>query len=447
MRSRRSRSARALTAAAVVAGGAAVTVAGGLVVHEPGARANVRPENGASVVTIAGTQRRGIRNGLGTQARFRKPAGLALDGNGNVIIADAGNNRIRRMTPQGRVSTLAGSRASGKRDGSRGANSTFRDPEGVAVDRNGDVLVADTINQTIRRTKSDGGATVSYRPVRGVFRPKAIAVDNGGGVYVVEEGANWLRKLTGGNRPTVIVKGLHKPQGIAAGPDGSLYIADTDRQQILRVGPSRRGYYRFAGTSNYGARDGGPGFATLGRPAAVAVDRAGYVYVADVATNRIRIVSPRGVMATLAGTKKGYKNGGAGVARFDGPRGIAVTPDGRTVYVSDYRNNVIRKITGFDRRRITRAAPFAVRRDRTLQKGIPVVCAGNQPGRCVLSVSYAGRTFATFGVDLTYIGHKTVYVRIPRAARQSVRKQDRTTFRVTGKFNRRAIAPYNVVAR
>lgn len=440
----RSRSARAVSAG-LLGGGLALFGASGL--HGAGASAAVRAENGASVLTIAGSQRRGIRNGLGSAARFRKPAGLALDGSGNLVIADAGNNRIRRMTPDGTVTTVAGSRISGKRDGKKGSSTTFNDPEGVAVDRNGDILVADTRNQTVRRTRSGGGATVSFRPVRGVFRVKGIAVDPGGGIYTIEEGANWLRKLTGTNRPTVVVDGLHKPSGVASGPDGSLYIADTDHQQVLRVGPGRKSFYAFAGTSNYGAQDGGPGLATLGRPAAVAVDRAGYVYIADVGTNRIRIVSPRGVMATLAGVGKGYKNGGAGVARFNGPRGIAVTPDGRTVYVADYRNNAIRKITGFDRARLTRAAPYAVRRDRTLLRGIPVTCAGNEPGRCVLQVSYQGQTFATIGIQLGYIGRRTVYIRIPRAARTSVRREDRTTFRVTGRFSGRRIAPYNVVAR
>ncbi|WP_354700155.1 Virginiamycin B lyase [Paraconexibacter sp. AEG42_29] len=449
MPSPRSRSARAAAVSAgLLAGGAAVVIAGGGTgLNDTRAAAAVRAENGASVVTIAGSQRKGIRNGLGSEARFRKPAGLAIDGEENLIIADAGNNRIRRMTPDGEVSTVAGSRYSGKRDGRRGSSTTFNDPEGVAVDRNGDILVADTLNQTVRRTRSDGGATVSFRPVRGVFRVKGIAVDPGGGVYTIEEGANWLRKLTGGNRPRVILDGLHKPSGVASGPDGSLYVADTDHQQVLRIGPARKSFYAFAGTSNYGAQDGGPGLATLGRPAAVAVDRAGYVYIADVGTNRIRIVSPRGVMATLAGVGQGYRNGGAGVARFNGPRGIAVTPDGETVYVSDYRNNAIRKITGFDRERITRAAPYAVRRDRTLLRGIPVTCAGNQPGRCVLQVSYQGQKFATVGIDLGYIGRRTVYVRIPRAARTSVRQEDRTTFRVTGRFSGRRIAPYNVVAR
>ncbi len=400
--------------------------------------ASVTAENTANVQLVVGSPRDGrFQDGNGLSARLNAPAGLAVDGNGNVVIADFGNHRIRRMTTGGELTTVAGSGEGNFEDADSGSKVTFNAPAGVDVGPDGDMYVADSQNDSIRRVRSDGGGTVTLAPRGGVSKPRDVAVDPKGGIYVAEAGGGWVRKLNGSNRPDVVLKGLSEPQGIAVGPDGSLYVSDYGHQRIKRIYPRSRSWYTFAGTGNYGVRDGLPGYATFGRPAAVTVDKDGYVYVADLGTHRIRIISPLGVVATLAGGNEGFNDGAAKDAQFDGPRGIAVSADASTVYVADWHNNAIRRITGFDRARLTAPPTMATTRDRALARGIPVTCFGNDRGRCAVSVSYNGRVFAQRRIKLDYIGHRTVYVKIPVDARESVRSNPRTDFLVTGTFSGR----------
>jgi DNA-binding beta-propeller fold protein YncE len=120
------------------------------------------------VSTLAGTGEEGFRDGEGTIAQFNEPNGLAVDGGGNVIVVDVGNDRIRKITPQGQVSTLAGCDEEGHRDGDRLASAQFNYPLGVAVDANGHIIVADESNQCIRQVAADG---VTPPVVRSFCRP------------------------------------------------------------------------------------------------------------------------------------------------------------------------------------------------------------------------------------------------------------------------------------
>lgn len=417
--------------AAVLAAAPAVLLAGTGPATAPAQ--GPQQENPAVVRLLAGDRAGGWQDGFGTAAKFNAPGGIAVDGSGNILVADSQSHRIRRVSPSGDVQTLAGS-GEGNAENGVGTAASFNGPGGLDVGPDGDVYVADTQNGRLRKVRSNGGETTDLTPGQFYALPRDTAVDRQGKVYVAEANAGWVRKVDPTTRSrTVVTRGLSEPWGVDVGPDGSLYVTDYGKQRIRRVTRSGR-HHTFAGNGNYGVRDGPPGYATFGRPAAIDVDRDGYVWIADLGTHRIRVVSPEGVVATVAGGNQGFDDGPARQARFDNPRGIAVPGDGSTVYVSDRANNAIRVITGVDKRTLTRPPAVGTTRSGALARGIPVTCGGNDKGRCSLTVRYAGRVIATRSVKLDYIGRRTIYVRIPGDARAAVRANDRTEFTVSGTF-------------
>src|SRR5437773_394011 len=160
--------------------------------------------------TLAGEPSIGAADGIGSNARFFNPSGIAVDNSGNFYVADSLNNTIRKMTPNGFVSTLAGLAGSwGSTDGT-GANARFNYPNGVAVDNAGNVYVADTVNNTIRKITADGdvttiaglarstGSTDGTRANARFNYPSGVAVDNAGNVYVADSHNFTIRKITPG---------------------------------------------------------------------------------------------------------------------------------------------------------------------------------------------------------------------------------------------------------
>lgn len=264
------------------------------------------------VSTFAGSGVPGFADGTGTEAQFYNPHGVAVDGAGNVYVADPDNNRIRKITPTGVVTTLAGSGVYGFADGS-GSIAQFRDPLGVAVDADGNVFVADTYNNRIRKITPAGvvttlaGSTEGYADGTGTaakfFRPFGLSIDSTGTVFVADTGNNLIRKIT------------------AAG-------------EVTTLAGSTQGFAEGAGTE-----------AQFNNPCDVYIDAAGTVFVGDLWNNRIREITPEGVVSTFAGSTQGYIDGEVDMAQFNWPWGLAVDADG-TMFVADRRNNRIRKITG-----------------------------------------------------------------------------------------------------
>jgi sugar lactone lactonase YvrE len=240
-------------------------------------------------------------------ALFNQPSGVAVDGTGNVFVADTGNNTIRKITPAGVVTTIVGTPGTaGSVDGT-GPAASFSSPYGVAVDSSDNVYVTDTANGTIRKiTSANVSSTIAgsagvYGSADGTGtaiqfnNPVGIAIDSSGNLYVTDTGNNTVRKITSGGVSTTIAGN----PGVAGDTDG--------------IGV----------------------FALFNSPRGIAFDSAGNIYVADSQNSTIRKVTSSGVVTTLAGSPGNFANatGTGAAALFDVPFGVAVTSTD-TVFVS-----------------------------------------------------------------------------------------------------------------
>ncbi len=320
----------------------------------------------AATVTTPGAP--SAPSGARSGASFLSPVGFAVDPAGNVYVADYGNNEIYRITPAGVVKTFAGSGAQGDADGA-GSAASFYFPESVAVDSAGNVYVADYGNNEIRKitpagavktfagssTKGDADGTGSAASFDG---PEGVAVDSAGNAYVADYGNNEIRKITpagvvrtfaglgaqGDADGTGSAASFDGPEGVAVDPAGNVYVADYGNNEIRKITPAGV-VTTFAGSGAQGDADGTGSAASFDGPEGVAVDSAGNVYVADYGNNKIRKITPAGVVTTFAGSgAQGDADGTGSAASFDGPEGVAVDSAGN-VYVGDEFNNEIRKIT------------------------------------------------------------------------------------------------------
>lgn len=324
-----------------------------------------------SVSTLAGTPGQGGRaDGAGAAARFFYPSGIAATSAGTVYIADTGNHTLRVVTPAGGVGTLAGAIGlSGLADGF-GGEALFAYPGGIAFDGAGNLYIADHNNHTIRKmspsgqvTTLAGAATIpgSADGVGGSARfngPAGVAVDSGGNVYVADAGNSTIRKITASGIVTTFagVAGVagssdgpggsarfNAPQGIAIDLANNVYVADTNNNTIRKI-TSAGLVTTLAGTA--GVAGSTDNLARFNGPYAVAVDNAGNVYVADLFNATIRKVSPTGAVSTLAGLalQTGMTDGFGAAARFNQPYGVAVDGGGN-VFVADTYNRSVRRIT------------------------------------------------------------------------------------------------------
>lgn len=239
------------------------------------------------VTTLAGGER-GFRDGVGQAARFDTPSALALDATGGLYVADTGNNAIRRIGTGGIVTTIAGDGTAGYRDGPA-REARFNGPVGVAVDASDRVVVADTYNDRIRVIEAD--ATLrTIAPDAGFHTPSGVAVDGAGNVYVADTGNGLVRiiRATGDVSAATAPVGFVRPVGIAATPSGDLYVTD----ELGWVGEIRAdGSTRTLAGSTPGFRDGAGRDARFRRPSGVAVADAGRLVVTDSGNALVRLVA------------------------------------------------------------------------------------------------------------------------------------------------------------
>ncbi|MES2535149.1 MAG: NHL repeat-containing protein, partial [Pseudomonadota bacterium] len=331
----------------------------------------------ADVTTFAGTAGNfGSSDGTGAAAQFLSPSGITVDASGTLYVTDANNNTIRKITPAGVVTTLAGMAGNaGNSDGTGGA-AQFRGPFGVAVDGAGNLYVADTNNHTIRKIVIATGDVVTFAGMAGntgssdgtggaaLFdRPRGITFDGAGNLYVADTSNHTIRKIviatgdvttlagtagvTGGNDGTGGAAEFQSPYGITADGAGNLYVVDSGNHTIRKIVIATGDVTTLAGTAgNAGSNNGTGGAAQFQNPFGITFDGAGNLYVADTNNHTIRqIVIATGDVTTLAGAAgvTGGNDGTGGAARFVAPRGILFDGAG-SLYVADTNNNTIRRI-------------------------------------------------------------------------------------------------------
>lgn len=314
------------------------------------------------VTTLAGSGIEGYLDGASNIAAFNRPNDVAVDSAGNVYVADKNNNRIRKITSSGVVSTLAGSGSSGHADGI-GTFAGFSSPEGLTVDSVGNIYVSD--GNYIRKITSNGvvstlaGSYSGYADGVGTearfYLPTGLAVDDLGNVYVADKLNHRIRKITSNGVVTTLagsgiqgyLDGLsnsatfNSPNDVAVDNAGNIYVADQFNNRIRKIN-SNGVVTTLSGSGSLGHVDGIGVAASFFLPDGLAVDSVGNVYVSD--GSLIRKINSNGVVTTLAGSSPGYADGRGEQARFYSPVGIAIDRIG-SIYVADSLNNRIRKLS------------------------------------------------------------------------------------------------------
>jgi sugar lactone lactonase YvrE len=334
--------------------------------------------NPVGVTTLAGWPNSpGHVDGTGWAARFSFPGSVRTDNAGNLYVSDSFNNTIRKVTPEGVVSTLAGVPGTGGSTNGPAATALFQGTAGVVIDSSGNLFVADNGNFVIRKVSASGTVSTLAGSVgtRGVvdgtggaanfYDPQNLAIDSEGNLYVADGKGNVIRKVTpagvvstfagigifGAPGTTGSLNGqgasaeFNDPTGIAVDAQGNVYVADFGNDTIRKITPGGLVSTLAGAPGTAGSANGLETQATFNGPAGVGVDSSGNVFVADAANDLVREVSPGGAVTTVAGSAGEAEDidGLPTDARFNAPGDITVDSNG-IIYVADSENQTIRRI-------------------------------------------------------------------------------------------------------
>ncbi len=311
-----------------------------------------------AVTTFAGGTR-GEKDGMGTAAEFLIPQGIAVDASGNVYVADGWGNDVRKISPDGMVSTW-----NTYFEATAVSYSTRHD---LAVDASGNVYVGDAVNNLLRKITPEGvvttlaGSTAGFVDGNGenakFNKINGLTVDAAGNIYVIDVDLmnRYIRKVTPDGTVTTIAGGFigyvdgmgisarfRWPTSIAVDAAGILYITDTSIDKIRKITTDGTVTTFAGGDSGY--VDGAGIDAKFDSPDGIAVDAEGNVYVSDTKNNTIRKITPDALVTTLAGSSEGFLDGTPNEAQFYKPTALTIDADG-SVYVIDSFNYGVRKIT------------------------------------------------------------------------------------------------------
>ena len=339
--------------------------------------------SGSTLALVAGNSRAGFSGdgGPAVSAQLNAPEGIAIDSSGNVFIADTNNNRVRVVTTNGIINTLAGNGLIGAPlvfgDGGPANQAHLSRPSGVALDTSGNLYIADTGDNLIREVNTDGiistiagDSLPSYSGDGGlatsaeVHSPEDVAVDSSGNVYIADTANAYIREITkstgyinfiagdgtvgySGDGGLATNAGLIEPFAVAVDSAGNVYITEPEDGRIREITVSNGDINTIVGNGVLGfSGDGGPPLkAMIHQSSGIAVDSSGNLYIADTLNNRIRKVSG-GIITTIAGSgvfSYSGDGGQASAAQFFTPQAAAVDSSG-DIFISDTNNNVVREI-------------------------------------------------------------------------------------------------------
>ena len=258
----------------------------------------IRKIAAGQVSTFAGSGVQDTVGGTGTSAGFAHPIRLGLDTVGNLYTLDVNDFRVRKITPNAVVTLIAGTGVRGFNDGAA-SSAQFGESLGIAVDHKGNIYVSDWENKRIRKINTSSQVSTIYGPAHSGFG--GIAIDN----------------------------------------EDNLYIADINNSRILKITPGGIASV-FAGSGTFGFKDGDSNQAMFGSINDIVADEQDNIYVSD--ENRVRKITPQGVVSTIAGSLAGYQDGDGSCAKFNLPNGLAVDKQ-HNIYMADNNNNRIRRIS------------------------------------------------------------------------------------------------------
>jgi streptogramin lyase len=314
------------------------------------------------VSTLAGSTE-GDSDGTGSGAQFSYPRGLTIDKAGNLYLADYVSHKIKKITPQGVVTTIAGS-TRGDVDGT-GAAAKFDYPNGIVVDASGNLYVTSHYSHKIKKVTPAGVVTTFVGSILGDLNgtgtaarfnfPSGITIDASGNLYVCDQGNHKIKKITPAGVVTTIAGSTQgfvdangpnakfsTPIGIAVDATGNLFVCDNANEKIRKITPTGD-VSTFVG-STQGDENGTGTAVKLDAPRKIFIDASGNLYITEDGNHKVKKITPQAVVTTIAGTTEGDLNGKALEAKFDGIDSVVMDANGN-FFVSDTYNHKIKKIT------------------------------------------------------------------------------------------------------